>query len=153
MDASLCDEYNYSPRSKDVVAFQCRNPIHRAHYELFTRALDAPNVDKPGGAIVLVHPTVGPTQSDDIPGTVRFETYEVLRKEVNNPRIRWVSAAPYGCWNMTRGTGLSAVLDAHGWTTRSTATHDLAQELWFLFLVRTMALCYLCRLHAFHHRP
>ena len=32
------------PDDADVVAFQCRNPIHRAHYELFTRALDAPNV-------------------------------------------------------------------------------------------------------------
>ena len=48
------------PAGVDVLAFQCRNPIHRAHYELFTRALDAENV-RPG-AICLVHPTCGPTQ-------------------------------------------------------------------------------------------
>merc|ERR1719486_501355 len=54
------------PENKDVVAFQCRNPVHRAHYELFTRALDAPNVGE--DAVVLVHPTCGPTQEDDIPG-------------------------------------------------------------------------------------
>jgi sulfate adenylyltransferase len=42
------------------VAFQCRNPVHRAHYELFTRALDDPLVGE--GGIVLVHPTCGPTQ-------------------------------------------------------------------------------------------
>lgn len=48
------------PGDADVVAFQCRNPVHRAHYELFTRALHAPNV-RPG-AVCLVHPTCGPTQ-------------------------------------------------------------------------------------------
>lgn len=32
------------PGGVDVVAFQCRNPVHRAHYELFTRALEAENV-------------------------------------------------------------------------------------------------------------
>ena len=75
------------PAGEDVVAFQCRNPIHRAHYELFTRALHAQNVSE--NAVVLVHPTCGPTQQDDIPGAVRFQTYERLAAEVDNPRIRW----------------------------------------------------------------
>ena len=75
------------PSGEDVVAFQCRNPIHRAHYELFTRALHAENVSENG--VVLVHPTCGPTQGDDIPGAVRFQTYERLAEEVDNSRIRW----------------------------------------------------------------
>merc|ERR1719454_1885508 len=70
------------PDGADVVAFQCRNPVHRAHYELFTRALDAPNVAD--NAVVLVHPTCGPTQEDDIPGPVRFKTYEVLQEETKD---------------------------------------------------------------------
>jgi sulfate adenylyltransferase len=57
--------------AQDVVAFQCRNPIHRAHYELFIRSLQAPNVGS--GAVVLVHPTCGPTQEDDIDGITRYE--------------------------------------------------------------------------------
>mmetsp|Transcript_2547 Transcript_2547/g.5622 ORF Transcript_2547/g.5622 Transcript_2547/m.5622 type:complete len:432 (-) Transcript_2547:1582-2877(-) len=75
------------PDDVDVVAFQCRNPVHRAHYELFTRALDDPLVGENG--IVLVHPTCGPTQADDIPGVVRYKTYEVLKEETHNDRTRW----------------------------------------------------------------
>eukprot|EP01063_Lacrimia_lanifica_P027955 TRINITY_DN3_c0_g1_i1.p2 TRINITY_DN3_c0_g1~~TRINITY_DN3_c0_g1_i1.p2 ORF type:complete len:396 (+),score=198.66 TRINITY_DN3_c0_g1_i1:63-1250(+) len=75
------------PQDVDVVAFQCRNPVHRAHYELFTRALDAPNVGKDG--VVLVHPTCGPTQKDDIAGDVRYKTYEVLKEETKDPRVKW----------------------------------------------------------------
>jgi sulfate adenylyltransferase len=75
------------PEDESVVAFQCRNPIHRAHYELFTRALHAGNVS--AGGVVLVHPTCGPTQDDDISGEVRFQTYERLAAEVDNPNIRW----------------------------------------------------------------
>merc|ERR1740127_121264 len=75
------------PDDKDVVAFQCRNPVHRAHYELFTRALDDERVGADG--VVLVHPTCGPTQADDIDGTVRYKTYEVLKAETNNPKIFW----------------------------------------------------------------
>ncbi|GAB4819847.1 hypothetical protein N2152v2_006893 [Parachlorella kessleri] len=76
------------PEGSDVLAFQ--NPIHRAHYELFIRALEAPNVSK--DAVCLVHPTCGPTQArgdDDIPGIVRYRTYEVLKEETANPRLRW----------------------------------------------------------------
>jgi len=79
------------PGDADVVAFQCRNPVHRAHYELFTRALDAPNVGD--DAVVLVHPTCGPTQEDDIPGEVRHKTYEVLIEETKDTesgkRTKW----------------------------------------------------------------
>lgn len=75
------------PEDTDVLAFQCRNPIHKAHYELFIRALEADNVKK--GAVCLVHPTCGPTQDDDIPGVVRYRTYEVLKEEVANPQLRW----------------------------------------------------------------
>lgn len=48
------------PEGVDVLAFQCRNPIHKAHYELFIRALEADNVSD--DAVCLVHPTCGPTQ-------------------------------------------------------------------------------------------
>merc|ERR1740117_1656137 len=75
------------PDDKDVVAFQCRNPVHRAHYELFTRALDDPLIGE--GGIVLVHPTCGPTQADDISGVVRYKTYEVLKEETKNDRVFW----------------------------------------------------------------
>jgi len=75
------------PDDADVVAFQCRNPVHRAHYELFTRALDDELVGENG--VVLVHPTCGPTQADDIPGDVRYKTYEVLKEETANPRTFW----------------------------------------------------------------
>ncbi|KAK9820681.1 hypothetical protein WJX74_005495 [Apatococcus lobatus] len=85
--ASPADVRSTLPGGKDVLAFQCRNPIHKAHYELFTRALDAPNVQD--GAVCLVHPTCGPTQDDDIPGIVRFKTYEVLKEEVKNDALRW----------------------------------------------------------------
>jgi sulfate adenylyltransferase len=67
-----------------VIAFQCRNPIHRAHWELVARALKE-NKD----AVVLLHPTVGPTQPGDIDGLTRVATYEALAKELNEPRVVW----------------------------------------------------------------
>ena len=75
------------PPNYDVVAFQCRNPIHRAHYELFTNSLTSENVSE--NSIVLVHPTCGPTQQDDIPGKVRYQTYLKLSEEITNKKIHW----------------------------------------------------------------
>jgi len=75
------------PSNHDVVAFQCRNPIHRAHYELFTNALLSDNVSN--NSVVLVHPTCGPTQQDDIPGKVRYLTYKELEEEIADERIKW----------------------------------------------------------------
>jgi len=76
----------------DVVAFQCRNPLHQAHYNLAIRSLDAPNVNT-DKALLLINPTCGPTQEDDISGEVRYHTYVVLEKELIEKglgeRVRW----------------------------------------------------------------
>jgi len=74
------------PEGKPVVAFQNRNPIHRAHFELLKCAQrDVSN------SILLVHPTCGPTQPGDIDGVVRIKTYEALKEETAQeyPMFRW----------------------------------------------------------------
>lgn len=35
--------------------------------------------------IVLIHPTVGPTQPGDVDGATRVQTYYALQKEVTDP--------------------------------------------------------------------
>jgi len=56
----------------NVVAFQTRNPLHRAHEEMTKRAIDQVN-----GALLL-HPVVGMTKPGDVDQFARVRTYRVL---------------------------------------------------------------------------
>ena len=55
-----------------VVAFQTRNPMHRAHLELTVRAA------RDAGAHLLVHPVVGMTKPGDVDHYTRVRCYQAV---------------------------------------------------------------------------
>ena len=63
-----------------IIAFQTRNPIHRAHYELMQRA------SKELNGHVLIHPVVGMTRSGDIDYVTRVHCYEAVLNEFSTQR-------------------------------------------------------------------
>lgn len=61
-----------------VVAFQTRNPMHRAHRELTVRAA------KDKLANILIHPVVGMTKPGDIDHHTRVKVYQEIIKKYPN---------------------------------------------------------------------
>jgi sulfate adenylyltransferase len=71
-----------------VVAFQTRNPMHRAHEEMTKRAQQ--QID---GAL-LIHPVVGMTKAGDIDHYTRVQSYEVLADKYYDKRSVILSLLP-----------------------------------------------------------
>ncbi|HYY98904.1 MAG TPA: sulfate adenylyltransferase, partial [Pyrinomonadaceae bacterium] len=72
----------------NVVAFQTRNPLHRAHEELTARA--AREVD----GSLLLHPVVGLTKPGDIDHFTRVRSYKVLAERYYDPRRMMLALLP-----------------------------------------------------------
>lgn len=64
---------------RNVVAFQTRNPLHRAHEEMTKRA----TAEKDG--VLLLHPAVGLTKPGDVDHYTRVRSYKVLAERYYEP--------------------------------------------------------------------
>jgi sulfate adenylyltransferase len=72
----------------NVVAFQTRNPLHRAHEELTARAAQAI------GGTLLLHPVVGLTKPGDIDHYTRVRSYRVLAERYYDRRHMLLALLP-----------------------------------------------------------
>lgn len=57
---------------KKIVAFQTRNPMHRAHFEITKEAAESI------GGNLLIHPCIGPTKTGDVDPYTRVRCYKSL---------------------------------------------------------------------------
>jgi sulfate adenylyltransferase len=74
--------------TRNVVAFQTRNPLHRAHEELTKRA--AASVD----GVLLLHPVVGLTRPGDVDHYTRVRTYKALIEHHYDPARAQLALLP-----------------------------------------------------------
>jgi sulfate adenylyltransferase len=71
-----------------IVAFQTRNPMHRAHEEMTKRAIQ--QID---GALLL-HPVVGMTKAGDIDHYTRVQSYKALEEKYYDKRSMMLALLP-----------------------------------------------------------
>ena len=73
---------------QNVIAFQTRNPLHRAHEELTKRA-----IEQLDGALLL-HPAVGLTKPGDVDHYTRVRTYKAMAGGYYDPNRLLLSLVP-----------------------------------------------------------
>ena len=73
---------------RNVVAFQTRNPLHRAHEELTKRAIAQTD------GVLLLHPVVGVTKPGDVDHFSRVRTYRALTERHYEPDRVLLSLLP-----------------------------------------------------------
>lgn len=75
-------------KRENVVAFQTRNPLHRAHEELTRRAIRGTD------GVLLLHPVVGLTKPGDMDHFSRVRTYKALINRYYDPDRALLSLLP-----------------------------------------------------------
>lgn len=73
---------------KNIVAFQTRNPLHRAHEEMTKRAAESV------GGTLLLHPVVGMTKPGDIDHFTRVRAYRALANRYYDARRTLLALLP-----------------------------------------------------------
>ena len=66
-----------------IIAFQTRNPLHRAHFEMTVRSMKNLNAN------LFLHPVVGPTKPGDIDYFTRVRCYELIIKRYPKKELYW----------------------------------------------------------------
>ncbi len=68
-----------------LVGFQTRNPLHRSHLAAIKQSWDLTPGEKKA---LLLHPTCGQTQAQDIPATVRLKCYQSILPEIQDLNVK-----------------------------------------------------------------